>query len=227
MSFMKTNTVDITVDGHTYNSLTDFGLAIGNTDYISEPLQPANTLIYVPGSSKPLDITESVFGEQYFLSRNISIHFGGMHPAEDWDGVMSQLQTLFAGRIVQLTFANDPDWYWTGRAVIHKFSHRRSLGEFDFEIPYADPYKYKTTLTTYDISGTTAGHSQICVCDRMPVVPNFYATQVCTLAFGSITKNLAVGNNSFTDIVFHEGNNEIIVTGTGATVTVSYREGRL
>lgn len=226
MSFMKTNTVNITVDGQTYNSLTDFGLAIGNTDYIGEPVQPAS-LIFVPGREKPLDLMDSVFGKQYFTHRKIKINFGAVNPAESWDSVMSNFRNLFSGKTVMLTFANDPDWYWTGRAQLTGFKRRRGLGEFTLDIPYADPYKYKIVLTEYEVIPASIGRSQICVNDRMSVIPNFYATNVCTLAFGNITKTLQVGNNSFMDIVFEQGNNEVILTGTVGTVTISYREGRL
>lgn len=143
MAFMKTNSVDITVNGQTYNSLTDFGLAISNTDYLGEPVQGTANLISVPGRSGMLDTTDEVFGGQYFSHRQIKISFGGIEDPTEWDSVISRIRNLFEGKKVQLTFATDPDWYWTGRVSIEKFGHNRALGEFDFCIPYADPYKYK------------------------------------------------------------------------------------
>ena len=143
MAFMKTNSVDITVNGTTYNSLTDFGLAISNTDYLGEPVQGTGNLISVPGRSGMLDTTDEVFGGQYFSHRQIKISFGGLEDPTEWDSVISRIRNLFEGKKVQLTFATDPDWYWTGRVSIEKFGHNRSLGEFDFCIPYADPFKYK------------------------------------------------------------------------------------
>ena len=143
MAFMKTNSVDITVNGTTYNSLTDFGLAISNTDYLGEPVQGTGNLISVPGRSGMLDTTDEVFGGQYFSHRQIKISFGGLEDPTEWDSVISRIRNLFEGKKVQLTFATDPDWYWTGRVSIEKFGHNRALGEFDFCIPYADPYKYK------------------------------------------------------------------------------------
>lgn len=226
MSFMKTNAVNITVGSTTYNSLADFGFAIGNNDYIGEPVQP-NNIILVPGSSKPLDLTETVFGKQYFTHREIKIRFGAVRAPEQWDSEMSRFRNLFSGKIVKLSFANDPDWYWTGRAQLSNFSRQRAIGQFDFKIPYADPYKYKTILTEYDVIPASIGRSQVCANDQMSVIPEFHATDPCTLAFGSITKTLAAGKNTFRDIVFEEGDNEIVLTGTVGTVTISYREGRL
>lgn len=225
MSFRLTNTVDITVNGQTYNSLADFGLAISNTDYVGDPGQP-DSLIYVPGRSAPLDITETVFGEQYFTSRKINILFGGIEPGE-WDQRISEYRNLFEGKRVQLSFASDPGWYYSGRVHITGFKHQRALGTFNFELPEADPFKYAKTLTTYDVLPTYAGKSQVCVnAGRMKVIPNFYSTASNALTFGDIQKNLVVGDNSFDDIEFLPGTNEVILAGTG-TVTISYREGKL
>ena len=117
MAFLKTNTVDIIVGRITYNSLDDFGLAIENTDYIGMPMQPTNNMVIVPGRSGVLDLTEAVFGRQYFQYRPIAVKFGGLEVPEDWDGVISTFRNLFEGRIVNLIFATDPDWYWTGRCI--------------------------------------------------------------------------------------------------------------
>jgi len=141
MAFMKTNSVDITVNGQTYNSLTDFGLAIANTDYLGEPVQDTSNLIAVPGRSGMLDPTDTVFGGPSYTHRQIKISFGGLEEPEEWDSVISNLRNLFEGKRVQLTFATEPDWYWTGRVSIEKFGHNRALGEFDFCINYADPFK--------------------------------------------------------------------------------------
>lgn len=143
MSFMKTNSVDITVSGTTYNSLTDFGLAINNTDYIGTPVQDTSNRIYVPGRNGYLDLTETVFGSQWFQYRPIEITFGGIRTTSEWDSVISDFRNLFEGKICKITFANDPDWYWTGRVVIDAFSHKRQLGTFDFMMPEAMPFKYQ------------------------------------------------------------------------------------
>lgn len=148
MAFMKTNSVDITVNGQTYNSLSDFGLAIANTDYLGEPVQDTSNLIAVPGRSGMLDPTDTVFGGPSYTHRQIKISFGGLEDPTEWDSVISNLRNLFEGKKVQLTFATDPDWYWTGRVSIEKFAHNRALGEFDFCIPYADPFKYAAITST-------------------------------------------------------------------------------
>lgn len=224
MGFLKTNSIDIEVDGVVYNSLTDLGLAIENTNYIGNPVQPGNYTVLVPGRNGPLDLTDSVFGGQYFQYRSITVNFGAMQAPEDWDAYISQIRNLFEGKRVKLTFATDPNWYWTGRAAITNFQHQRNLGTFTFYIQYADPCKYSNITKAYEIEASASGTSQVCVNNyRFKIVPTFTAEEACTLTFGSITKDLVAGDNTFSDIAFAEGENEIIVTGSG-TVTVTYTE---
>lgn len=185
MAFMKTNAVDITVNGTTYNSLSDFGLAIQNTDYIGEPIRHQNTTI-VPGKNGLLDFTDVVFGGPTYQYRPIRIIFGGLEDSEDWDGVISDLRNLFEGKDVQLTFANDPDWYYSGRASIEKFNHNRALGVFEFRINTAYPYKQKDiTLTT---TATTEGASVTASVTEQTVIPQVACEENITI--DAVGKNL-------------------------------------
>lgn len=229
MAFLKTNTVDIIVGGITYNSLDDFGLAIENTDYIGTPMQPTNNMVIVPGRSGVLDLTDAVFGRQYFQYRPIAVKFGGLEAPENWDGVISTFRNLFEGRIVNLIFATDPDWYWTGRCSVDAFKHQRALGTFTLRIDYADPYKYAVNETTYEVIAASSGRTQTCMNLRKQVIPAFYATdEGITVSFGDVSHLLTASTvQQFDDIVFGEGANDIIVTGTAGTVTVTYREGSL
>ena len=205
-------------------SYTDLGLFLTDAE-IGTP-EPKRTVVEVPGRNGSLDLTYALSGEITYKNRSIKLTFAMADYQHRWTILFSQILAQLHGKLMQVQIEPDTSYYWDAFCKVNTVKSDRNLGTIVVELD-AYPFKKKTVLTTYDVSGTTAGHSQICVCDRMPVVPNFYATQACVLAFGSITKNLAVGNNSFTDIVFHEGNSKIIVTGTGATVTVSYREGRL
>lgn len=229
MAFMKTNRVDITVDGRTYNSLTDYGLAIENTDYIGAPVQNPTHLVFVPGRVAPLDLIDSIFGGQYFEYRPISITFGGLKPAEQWDAFMSDFRTRFEGKIVKLVFANDPEYYWTGRCSIEEFERTRSIGKFEFRIEHADPYKCKVTETIHEVIPMASGALQVCINDRMKCVPTFFATNPgTTVTLGDVTHELIpMREQKFSDIVLQPGDNDVIVTGTGGTVTITYREGRL
>ena len=224
MAFMKTNSVDITVDGQTYNSLTDFGLAIENTDYLDSPVQGTNGIVIVPGKSGPLDQVDDIFGEQWFSYRRIQIKFGGIEVPEEWDQRISLYRNLFEGKKVQLVFATDPDWYWTGRVKIDAFAHNRALGTFDFIIEQADPYKYKDiTLTTTATSGGTTVTAAV---TRKTVVPAVTCVSDITITYNGETFSFTSGTHK--DLAFRlpAGNNSLVVKGSGS-VTIAYSDGSL
>lgn len=224
MSFMKTNTVDIEIDGIRYNSKKDFGLAIENTDYLGEAVQDESNLIYVPGRSGPLDFTESIFGEQYYQYREIGIKFGGVRKSELWDAEISRIRNLFDGRIVKLWFQTDPEWYWKGRVKISNFKHVRNLGTFEFHIPRADPYKYRDRKL--QVKSTAAGIKVVCDNARKPVLPTFTTTASITVKLGTASVTMMAGTHTDNSLKFAQGRNELTIIGA-STVTVEYTEGSL
>lgn len=227
MAFMKTNTVTITVGGQNYNSLTDFGLAIQNTDYAGTPVQNESLRIFVPGRPGPLYLDEAVFGGTVYEYRPINIKFGGIRDASMWDAEISTFRRLFDGKIVRVTFATDPNYYYMGKAVIDAFEHHRRLGTFEFQIPYADPYKYAVNETVVTVNASYSGTLVTLTNSQMAVKPRFLSSAAVTITAGSKTYNVPANTETtFDDFVLTDPSTEIIVTGTG-TVTITYREGIL
>lgn len=224
MAFMKTNSVKITVDNTTYDSLDDFGLAIENTDYLESPVQGNTGITIVPGKSGPLDQVDAIFGGQWFSHRRINIKFGGIETPEDWDQRISLYRNLFEGKRVKLVFATDPDWYWTGRAKINSFMHMRALGTFEFAIEEADPYKYKDiSLTT---TATSSGVTVTASVTRKTVVPAVTCASAITITYSGETFSFSSGTHK--DLAFRlpAGTHSLVVKGSGS-VTIAYSDGSL
>lgn len=224
MRFMKTNTVDITVNGETYNSLRDFGLAIENTDYLGEPEQGENNLIYVAGRDGPLDTTDAVFGGQYFTKRKIEIKLGGLEDPTMWDIVISNMRNKFEGKKVKLAFQTIPGWYFTGRCRIKNYKHVRALGTFTLEIPNADPYMYREKEIT--VTATTNGTPVSIPITRKTAVPTVKSSSSITIVKDGTNYSFEAGTHKDEKLRFTEGENEIAVKGSG-TVTISYIDGSL
>ena len=224
MSFMKTNSVNITVDGTTYNSLTDFGLAIENTDYAGTPVLATDTLVQVPGREGLLDTADAVFGGAYFTKRVISISFGGVRNAEDWDSVISTFRNLFEGKTVKVEFATILGWYFTGRCVINAYKHRRALGTFLFQIPNADPYRYRDiTITVPADSGSDPVTLTV---TRKPVIPTFVTIDNAIVTYNDVTYPLDVGTHQISAIKLREGTHTLYVQCT-SNVEILYKDGSL
>lgn len=222
--FMKTNEVDIEVGGVQYNSLQDFGLAIGNTDYIKDPVQDESNLIFVPGRSRPLDASEDVFGGTVYRYREIQIEFGGIRRPQDWDAMISNFRNLFDGREVKLWFRTDPEWYYIGKAAVVGFEHHRAIGEFEFKIPYADAYKHREQSIT--VNSTVAGVEVILENSRQEVIPTITTTAAITITSGDNTISLTAGTWQNTALLLAAGQNTWTIRGA-ARVTIEYVEGSL
>ena len=225
MSFMKTNTVDIIVDGTTYNTLEDYGFAIENTDYLGDPVVGDSGLVVVPGKNGILDMTEAVFGGPWYKYRKIKIKLGGMMDSETWDAAISSLRNLFDGKNVKLVFENDPDWYWYGRCSIKNFSHIRALGTFELCIDYADPYKHKDiTLTT---TATTSGATVSASVTEETVVPEVTCTASITITVDDdTTYSFVSGTHKNLEMRLSPGTHSLKVKGSGS-VTIFYKDGSL
>ena len=134
-------TITVESTGQSWHTQRDWGLAIGNNDYIGDPVQETN-YIDIPGASCHLDASEALTGRPVFKHRPIKILFGGMRQRTMWDNVISEFRNQIEGRVIHITFDNDPNYYWRGRVNIANFDRVRELGKFYMEIPTADPYKY-------------------------------------------------------------------------------------
>ena len=224
MAFMKTNTVTITVDGVSYDSLQDLGLAIHNTDPIGTPVQGQMNLAYVPGHNGPVDTTEAVFGEQYFQSRPILIEFGGIETPEDWDAFIADIRNKFEGKLVRVEFATLPGWYFKGRCSIEDYSRKQALGTFTFAMNNADPYMYRDI--SVDLTSTAAGITYTAEVTRKTVVPTITTSAIIVITLNGETYTFDAGTHRDMEFRLQQGDNVLTITGA-ATVNISYTDGSL
>lgn len=223
MSYMATNTVTIDVGGTFYNSLSDFGLAINNTDYIGDAVQ-GEAMAWAPGRSGPLDFIDGVFGGQYYLYREIVIKFGGLQEPEDWDAWISNFRDILDGRWIKIYFATDIEWYYQGRASVRNFSHKRALGTFELHLPYADPFKHRDRSISF---ASTAIGKIVNLSNKWErVVPTITTDASVVVTLGNTTKTLAAGTHQDPDFTLSAGVHQMSFVGA-ANVSVSYREGSL
>lgn len=242
-------TIEIVATGEQYHTLKNWGLAIGNNDYIGD-VEQETYYVDVPGADGFLDFSEAIAGRRIFKNRPINIELGGKKPRNDWDIFISDLRNLIEGREIKIIFDNDPGFYWTGRATVQSFDRNRELGTFTLSIPKADPYKYNAADSTEDwlwdpfdfetgiidegteitLAGPTSTQSYTIVPDLMPFVPTIQVSQMgaagITMTAGGETYTLIQGKNRFADIVVDQEDVTLTFTGQG-TLTIRYRRGSL
>lgn len=233
--------------GKTYHTLDDWGFALGNNNYISDPEMETN-YIDIPYRNGLIDASTAITGRPVYKKRKLSFNLGGKHPCLSWDAVVSNLRNKIHGRTCQLTLDNDPDYYWRGRVYVQNFDRFRGLGTFTLDVPNAEPYKYnkrtstdpwlwdpfsfETGVITQTGAWTISGSGSFSVpAGYMPTCPNFVVSDLVggslTMVNNGNTYTLTAGSNKFPEILVNGDTEETFAfTGT-AKVQIVYRSGSL
>ena len=244
-----TNGISIYVEdtNKTFHTLDDWGFALGNNNYISEPEMETN-YINVPYRDGLIDASTAMTGRPIYKRRQLSFSLGGVRQRMAWDSVVSMLRNNIHGRTCQLTLDNDPTHYWRGRVFLEDFDRFRGLGTFSLNVPNAEPYKYNvhqstdpwlwdsfnfltdiiTEVGAWTISGTG---SFTIPAGYMPVSPTFVVSDLVggaiSMVTGGQTYTLTSGSNFFPDIIVN-GDSDVTFAFTGtAKVQAVFRGGSL
>lgn len=248
--FFKTTGATITVvkTNEKFHTYEDLGLIITNACSISNP-EMNEAYIEIKGRNGLLDISEALTGKATYKSRHISISLAGINEQTSWDIIMSDLRNRFDGKLVNITFDNDPAYYWTGRAHLTSFERDADCGRFIFDIPAADPYKYRlqafneswlwdsfnfnTDYVTEETEYTINQHTEITLpAGHMPVSPTIIVTNINT--YLTVQKYgdarvipLSLGENKVYAITVNDTSESILMFEGDGTFSINYRGGSL
>ena len=233
--------------GKTYHTLNDWGLALGNNDYIGEP-EMETTYISIPGRSGLIDASEVISGRRVFTKRQLAFSLGGIRQRLMWDSVISTFRNNIQGRVCRLTIDNDKSHYWRGRVYVEDFDRFRDLGEFTLKVPKADPYKYskfsssepwlwdpfnfETDMITYIGAITVSGSETVTIpAGHMPTTPDLVVSEKTSSSFtvevDGTSYVLSPGSNKIPAILVG-GDDDVELEFTGnAKVQIVYRSGSL
>ncbi len=239
--------VEVISNGKKYHTLDDWGLAIGNNNYIGEPEQETN-YVDIPGTNIFLDLSESLTGAPVYKSRSMNITLGGIRERMAWDGIISDLRNKIHGRECKVIFDNDISHYWKGRVYIEGFDRVRELGTLQMNMPKTEAYKYDVQSSAEDWLWDTFdfeygvirtietqyvnGETKIEIPEgTMLTVPVFMvegiASSEFTVSDGLNTFNLINGKNRFPRLkVCGENPVTLVFKGRGQ-VQIDYRGGSL
>ena len=240
-------TIIVESTNKTFHTLDDWGFALGNNNYISDP-QMETTYINVPYRDGLIDASEAISGRPIFKKRQLSFSLGGVRERNNWDAVISNLRNNIHGKKCKVILDNDTSYYWYGRAFIEDFDRFRGLGQFTLNMPDADPYKYdvrsstepwlwdpfnfETGVITQIGSVTITGTGSITIPrGHMLTTPQIVVSDLLSatfeVTFDSSSYELATGTNVIPSIMVG-GDDEVELEFTGsATVQIVYRGGSL
>lgn len=233
-----------TINGkHTYR---DLHLVIGNNDIVQPP-EPKTNLIDIPGSSRRLDLTETLTGRTEYGGRTLTFSFGIRTSREKWPAVCKDVLLLFHGQKVQVILDTEPEYVYEGRAAVTDFDRAGAIGTFTMTVD-ADAYKYDVSDSLGDWewdsfnfeTGIVREYGSIAVDGTytlnipgscIPMVPtfsisNFSNTKDAYLTFNGKRYNLVSGKNRFASLTIPTSGGKIIFNGK-YTVSVDVRGGSL
>lgn len=231
----------------TYHTLNDWGFALGNNNYISEPEMETN-YINVPYRNGLIDASTALTGRPVFKKRQLSFALGGERPRMGWDSTISMLRNALHGRVCRLTLDNDPNYYWRGRVYVENFDRFRGLGTFNLNVPVAEPYKMSNytsadpwlwnpfsfvngIITYHDAWTVTTSLIVTIPAGYMPIVPTFVVSNLVgdslSMECDGVTYSLVTGSNKFPELLVG-GDDDVELTFTGsAKIQIVYRSGSL
>lgn len=202
------------------NSYNDFNLLLKPK---TRPFPtPKTNYVSIEGRDGDLDLTTSLTGDVKYENISYSLEFYLKDKRADWETILLKLSTYLHGKKMNLSFSEDPDYYYVGRYTLNQVESDRNIGSITIDC-VLEPYRYKKIETVKTITGTG---TLILSNTRKWVMPKITSTESMQFIFEDKTFTVN-GTLQSPDIILKEGDNIIEVTSGAGTFTVTYREAKL
>ena len=209
-------------DEHT---LRDWGAIITNSDVIGLP-EPNTVLLEVPGRSGRLDLSEVLTGDVTYSNREIKLELAAQTDRDRWGETCFHIFNKFHGRVIHVTFDEDPGHYYIGRCSITNPKRVATAGTLTLTVD-AEPYRYESEVYEVTLTGESSTILGTVENLRMPAVPKVTVAFACQLFFGGKVYELAAGEDlDVPGLIFAPFENPISVTGA-SSITFRFRRGCL
>ena len=183
---------------------------------------PKTNYVSIEGRDGDLDLTTSLTGDVKYKDISYSLEFYLKDKRADWETILLELTTYLHGKKMNLSFSEDPDYYYVGRYTLNELESEMNIGSITVDC-VLEPYRYKKTETVKTITGTG---TLILTNTRKWIMPVITSTGSMQFTFEGKTFNVN-GTLQSPDIILKEGNNVLEVTSGTGTLTVTYREAKL
>lgn len=204
-----------------YHSYDDFNLILAEKEIGSAEVK--TNYVDVDGAHGQIDYTE-YFGEPKYRSRSLSFKFNTIVNQSQFMELYSDIQNALNGRRLKIVLDDDVDYYYMGRLQVSAFTNDKNIGQISIDCT-CEPWKYRENPTV--VTRTVSGSDTIMLVNsRKRVVPSITTTASMIITFGGISTIVNAGTFTIPTLELTEGNNTVIVTGTG-NITFVYQEGSL
>ena len=208
-------------DEHT---LRDWDAVITNSDAIGMP-EVNTVLLEIPGRSGRLDLSEVLTGDVSYSNRDIRLKLAARTSREKWTQTCLHIFNKYHGRVVRVTFDEDPGHYYVGRASVSEPQRLGAAGKLTIVID-AEPFRYEQEEYQVTFTGITTAVCATVENLRMPVCPTVTVPAAGRLFHDDKVYELEAGTQTVPGLVLHPFENEVSVTGTDS-ITFTFRRGCL
>lgn len=204
-----------------YHSYNDFNLILTGKEIGSAVVK--TNYVDVDGAHGQIDYTE-YFGEPKYSSRSLSFKFNTIVNQSEFLTLYSKIQDALHGKRMKIVLDDDSGYYYMGRIEVSAFTNDKNIGQISIDCT-CEPWKYRKdkTVVTKDVSSSA---TITLVNSRKKVVPSITTTASMTIVYDGISTTVNAGTFTIPTLELAEGNNSVMVTGTG-NITFTYQEGGL
>lgn len=189
--------------------------------------EPRIEMLEIPLRDGAINTSALLSNTVHYSTREIVLGLETPVLRSEWPLIQETLMRDLHGQAVQLTLADDPNWYWEGYAVVEQMEDKGASAGWTIRIT-AQPFKRARAekyLDYFVVPGTQI--TRTLHIDSPRAYPTFTTSAAgIQLEYRGITYTLPRGESSVYGIFFVEGNNEIKLNGTG-NVTIKCREATL
>ena len=201
-----------------FHSWDDFSLILSEKKIGTPP--PKTEVIDIPGGDGVLDLTE-FSGETKYNNRTLEFVFSTKVPQSEFLDLFSRVQNALHGQKMRIVLDEDAEWYYVGRITVSEWKANKAIGKLTIDCD-CEPYKTKINETVVFVEvaeETTVNLSN----SKKRVVPTIDITGTVNLTYGANYYALTDGRYGLPAVLLENGNNTIILSGTG-TATFTYLE---
>lgn len=211
----------VTIGNH--HTFHDLGLLLKGYPKITPPKAKVR-FVDVPGADGALNVSRVLTGFMLYERRTISMEFNILEERDLWPEIHSSVMDELHGLELEIILDDDPEFFYTGIVSVDDYDPQNVTSGVRITAD-VEPYKTRIepTKRSFDVSGSLAAKL---ITMRKPVCPVITASAAMQMIFGGRTYSLAVGKNTFPDVILRSGaDNSFTFKGDGS-VTLEYREGR-
>lgn len=172
-----------------------------------------SSTVDIMGADGVLDLSEILTGDVKYETRTAKLTFELMDDTR-YTETITEISNYLHGKMVTFTLENDEDFYYKGRASINSWECSRRKGKIVITVD-CEPYKLEVNETVIILPLTSTPTHYILQNLRKKICPLIDVTGDVVIDFNGHMYELSSGTHRIANIQLVEGDNRLIISGSG------------